>query len=410
MDAAPRLCYRRTMAPDQTMSETAAADRFGHALRPLWRLDPTVTFLNHGSFGACPRAVLEQQRRWRDRLEEQPVRFMQRVLPAALREAASVLAAFLGARSEDLAFVENATSGVNAVLRSLELASGDEVLTTSHVYPAVRNAIREIGRRSGAVLVEAPVPFPLSTPGEVVDAISAALSPRTRLLVIDAVTSPTGVVLPVAEIAARCRGTGVRLLVDAAHAPGMIPLDLPALGADWVTGNAHKWLFAPKGAAFLWARAEAQAGLHPLVISHGLDQGFTAEFDWVGTRDPSAWLSVPDGLAFWQALGGPGLRARNRALADQAAELLAAAWKTEIGAPAAMRGALAAVALPPGLQGPGAADRAHAVAVHDRLWEEHRIEMPVMAFAGRLWARISAQAYNDLADYRKLAEAVLRIA
>jgi isopenicillin-N epimerase len=268
----------------------------------------------------------------------------------------------------------------------------------------VRNAIRQICGSAGASLIEAPLPFPLQSPQQAVDAIAAALGPHTRLVVIDAVTSPTAVLLPVAEIAARCRAAGVRLLVDAAHAPGMIPLDMPGLGADWVTGNAHKWLFAPKGCAFLWARKEAQEGLHPVVISHGLGHGFAAEFDWVGTRDPSAWLAVGAALDFWRALGGPGLMTRNRALADAAARLLAETWGTEIGAPAAMRGAMAAIRLPLA----GSAERETALAINRRLWAEHRVEVPIMAFAGRLWARISAQAYNDLDDYRRLAEAVSR--
>lgn len=376
--------------------------RYGRDLKPLWLLEPTATFLNHGSYGACPRAVLAAQQGWRDRLEAQPVRFMQDVLPGALRESAAALAGFLGAHPDDLVFVENATSGVNAVLRSLAFGRGDEVLTTSHVYPAVRNAIRQICGGAGASLIEAPVPFPLQAPWQVVDAIAAALGPRTRLVVIDAVTSPTATLLPVAEIAALCRAAGVRLLVDAAHAPGMVPLDLPALGADWVTGNAHKWLFAPKGCAFLWAGRQAQDGLHPLVISHGLGRGFAAEFDWVGTRDPSAWLAVTAALDFWRALGGPGLMARNRALADDAARMLAEAWGTEIGAPAAMRGAMATIRLPLA----GAAERETALAINRRIWSEHRIEVPIMAFAGGLWARISAQAYNDLDDYRRLADAV----
>ncbi len=272
--------------------ETVPALGYGRVLRPLWTLDPDTTFLNHGSYGACPRAVLAVQRGWRDRLEAQPVRFMQTVLPGALREAAARLAGFLGAQADDLVFVENATGGVNAALRALALRPGDEVLTTSHVYPAVRNAIRHICGGQGALPVEAPVPFPLADPQAAIDALAARIGPGTRLVVIDLVTSPTATLLPVAEIAALCRARRVPLLVDAAHGPGMVPLDLPALGADWVTGNAHKWLFAPKGCAFLWARPEAREGLHPTVISHGLGRGFTAEFDWVGTRDPSAWLSV----------------------------------------------------------------------------------------------------------------------
>lgn len=386
------------MSPHASLTSSG----YGRVLRPLWRLAPDMTFLNHGSYGACPRAVLAVQRHWHDRMEEQPVRFMQSVLPDALREAAAVLARFLGAEPADLVFVENATSGVNAVLRSLELEPGDELLTTNHVYPAIRNAVREIARRQGAIAVEAEVPFPLEGPEQVVEAITRTLSSRTRVVIVDAVTSPTAVVLPLAEIVTRCRAAGTKVLVDAAHAPGMIPLDLASLGADWVTGNLHKWLFAPKGCAFLWARRDAQAGLHPLAISHGLGQGFAAEFDWTGTRDPSAWLSAPAALAFWLALGGNDLMTRNRKLAEEAARLLAASWSTEIGAPATMRGAMATVALPLA----GTADRDAATAIHDRLWARHKIEVPVVAFAGRLWVRISAQAYNEIDDYARLAAAI----
>lgn len=376
---------------------------FGHVLRPLWGLDPAALFLNHGSFGACPKVVLAAQRDWHDLLERQPVRFMHDLLPRALRDAAAALARFLNAQAEDLVFVENATAGVNAVLRSLALGPGDEVLTTSHVYPAVRNAIRQVC--GGAQLIEAPVPFPLHDLGQVLDALAAALSPRTRLVVIDAITSPTAVVLPVSEIADLCRARGVPVLVDAAHAPGQIPFDVPALGADWVTGNAHKWLFAPKGCAFLWARPEAQDGLHPLVISHGLGQGFAAEFDWVGTRDPSAWLAVTAAIDFWRALGGSDMMARNRVLADAAAQLLAAAWGTEVGAAPALCGAMATARLPLA----GAHDRETAMAFNRTLWQRHAVEVPVIPFAGALWARVSAQAYNEIDDYRRLAEAVLAL-
>lgn len=387
--------------------EPSLPPSYGRVLRPLWPLDPAATFLNHGSYGACPHAVLAAQRAWRDRMERQPVRFMQETLPEALRRAAATLAGLLGAATQDLVFVENATGGVNAVLRSLDFAAGDEVLTTAHVYPAVRNAVRHICGRAGARLVEVPVPFPLDCSAIVTEAIAARLGPRTRLVIVDAVTSPTAVVLPVREIAALCRANGSRLLVDAAHAPGMIEVDLPALGADWVTGNAHKWLFAPKGCGFLWASREAQAELHPTVISHGLGRGLAAEFDWIGTRDPSAWLAVVDAIGFWRALGGPALMVRNRQLADTAARMLADAWRSHVGAPAAMRGAMAAVALPDRLQ-PSDDAIESAAALHGRLWREHGIEIPIVPLAGRLWARLSAQAYNDLDDYRRLAGIVAR--
>ncbi len=376
---------------------------YGPALRRHFLLEDGIAFLNHGSFGATPRPVLAAQDDWRRRMEAQPVRFMVRELPRLLRHAAADLAAFLGAAGDDLVFVDNATTGVNAVLRSLDLVPGDEVLVTDHGYPAVRNAARYVCERSGARLVEARLPFPATGAAAIEAAVAAALTARTRLAIFDAVTSPTAIVLPVAALARRCRAAGVRVLIDAAHAPGMLDLDLPGLGADWVAGNAHKWLFAPKGCGFLWADRAAQGELHPTVISHGLGKGFTAEFDWTGTRDPSAWLAVGAALDFYRAMGDGNLRARNHALAVDAAALLAAAWGTEAAAPPDMLGSMAAVRLPGGAE----ATAAGAAVAHDVLWDGHRIEAPVHAVAGALWLRVSAQIYNDIAEYRRLAEAVL---
>jgi len=377
--------------------------RYGRPARPLFALDPAVAFLNHGSFGATPVSVLEAQAAWRREMERQPVHFLtRRNSVPRLRAAAEPLARFLGAVPDDLVFVENATAGVNAVLRSLPFGPGDAILITDHAYGAVRNAVRYVCERSGAQLVEARLPFPAAAPQEIVDALAGALTPRVRLAVLDLVTSPTALVMPAAALVARCRAVGARVLIDAAHAPGMLDLDVPALGADWVTGNAHKWLFAPKGAAFLWARRDAQRDLHPLVISHGFGQGFTAEFDWVGTRDPSAWLAIPSAIDFHRAMGGPRLREHNRALALEAAFLLAARWRTEIGGPAAMTGSMAAIRLPGGLP----PTRQEAERIHDLLWRRHRIEVPIVPFAGGLWVRISAQIYNVADEYVGLAEAV----
>ena len=274
----------------------------GDNIRSEFLFEDGVAFLNLGNDGATPRDVLAAQDAWRTRMERQPIRFMGRELPAALRRAATDLAGFLGARGDDLVFVENATAGVNAVARSVSLAPGDQVLTTDYAYPAVRKALTFLCRGAGATLVEAAVPFPLEGEDQVVDAVDAALGRNTRLAVFDHVTSQTAVVFPIARLIELCRSRNVPVLVDGAHVPGMLPLDLTALGADWYTGNAHKWLFSPKGCCFLWARSDRQAALHPVVISHGLDEGFTAEFDWVGTRDASAWLAVSDAMAFYHRI------------------------------------------------------------------------------------------------------------
>jgi isopenicillin-N epimerase len=367
--------------------------------RDEWLLDPEVAFLNHGSFGATPRAVLAEQDRWRARMERHPTHFMSEELPPALRAAAARLAAFVGARADDLVFVENATAGCNTVLRSLRLAPGDEILVTDHGYAAVRKAAEYAAARAGARLVEAAVPFPIRDAAQIVAAVAARLGPRTRLAIFDHVTSPTAVIFPVSALTALCRAAGALVLIDGAHAPGMLSLDVPSIGADWYTGNCHKWLMAPKGSGFLWAAPERQADLAPLVISHGFGQGFTAAFDWIGTRDPSGWLSVPAAIDFHQRLGGPALRERNATLAREQATRLAQTWNTERGAPDALTGSMAAVRLP--LREAATAERAQALRA--KLFEDHRIEVPVTAFAGALWARVSAHAYNRPADYARLA-------
>ena len=385
------------------LAATESAIHYGHALRPLFNLRADTIFLNHGSFGLAPRVVLAAQAALRAEMEAQPVRFLgrQRLQPR-LRATVRQLAPFLGADGDDCALVDNATTGVNAVLRSLDLKPTDEILVTDHTYGAVRNAVRYVCARSGARMVEVQLPFPPDGADGIVNAITAALSGCTRIAVLDLVTSVSALVMPVARLAAACRAAGVQVLVDAAHAPGMLDLDVTALGADWVSGNVHKWLFAPKGCAFLWARKEVQAVLHPTVISHGYDQGFTSEFDWTGTRDPTGWLSIPAALAFYRSMGDGALRLRNHGLAVSAAALLAQCWGTEVGAPEDMLGAMAVVRLPG--QRPATPEAAHAL--NNALWERHRIEVPVMAIGPHLWLRISAQIYNELADYERLAEAV----
>jgi isopenicillin-N epimerase len=388
-----------TTAPTASAPTGNTGIPYGHPLRPLFRLDEAATFLNHGSFGLTPLAVLAAQEALRQEMERQPVQFLTRtVLQPRLRAAAAQLAAFLGAAGEDLVFVDNATTGVNAVLRSFILKPGDDVLITDHTYPAVRNAVRFVCERAGARMIEARLPFPAESPDGIVAAVAEALTDRTRLAIFDLISSASAIIMPVSALARICRDAGARVLIDAAHGPGMVDLDLPALGADWVTGNAHKWLFAPKGCALLWAAKGVQQTLHPTVISHGFEQGFADEFDWTGTRDPTAWLAAPSALAFYRSMGDSVLRARNHALAVAAAQLLAGEWGTEAGAPAAMLGAMAVVRLP----GRTTATPAAAQAVHDNLWQKCHIEVTVMSLKGALWVRISSQIYNDLDDYQRL--------
>ncbi len=267
-----------------------------------WGLDPEVRFLNHGSFGACPTAVLQRQSELRARMEAGPVRFLHREIEPLLDEARAALAAFLGADADDLAFVTNATTGVNTVLRSLRFAPGDELLTTNHEYNASRNALEYAASQWGAKVVVAKLPWPVPSADAVVDAVMAQVTPRTRLLLVDHVSSQTALVMPVARLISLLRERGVETLVDGAHAPGMLPLSLRSLGAGYYTGNCHKWLCAPKGAAFLHVRRDLQPALKPLVVSHGHNatrtdrSRFRLEFDWTGTHDPTAALCVPESL------------------------------------------------------------------------------------------------------------------
>lgn len=378
----------------------------GRAARPLWLLEEGTIHLNHGAFGATPRAVLSAQDRVRVRAERQPPRFFVVEAVPAIRRAAGALAGLLGTEAEHVALVENATSGVGSILTSMPWSPGDEVVTTSHTYPAVRNALRHLARGRGVVPRVAEVPFPLSGPHEVLEAIAGSIGPRTRLVVCDHVTSQTAVVFPIEAVAALCRDRGTPLLVDGAHAPGMLELNLPAVGADWYVGNCHKWLCAAKGTAFVWRNPDsrfADRALHPATISHHLDEAFPAEHDWIGTRDVSSWHSLPAALAFHDRLGGAKLRADNIDLARRATALLADAWGCAAPVPEAMTGSLGILPHPVPDRDPGQ-DAVHAEMA--RIRDTFGIEVAVTGFAGRRWVRFSAQAYNEPSDYLALGRAL----
>jgi isopenicillin-N epimerase len=406
--------------PQQPILDRTAPERTAAGPGPLaeqWTLDPAVDFLNHGSFGACPRAVLAVQQELRAELERQPVEFFVRRLPARFDAARERLGAFLGADPESLVAVTNTTSGVNVVLRSLlpTLRPGDELLTTDHEYNACKNALDFVAAGSGARVVAVTVPFPTAGPEEVVAAVLAAVTPRTRLALLDHVTSPTGLVLPARELVTALAARGVDTLLDAAHAPGMVPLALDELGAAYVTGNCHKWMCTPKGAAFLAVRADRRDLVRPLVISHGYNvrrpgrSRLHDEFDWPGTDDPTPFLCVPAALDTMAAMvpgGWPEVMRRNRELALAARRLLVAATAGPTPAPESMIGSLAAVPLPPPRE-PVAGFGGDPLEAELR---ERGFELPVFAWpppggerpAGRV-LRVSAQLYNRLAQYERLA-------
>lgn len=385
-------------------------------LADRWKLDPEIVFLNHGSFGAAPRIVRDEQQRIRDRLEAEPVRFFERRYQPLLDRARAVLAQFVGTRAQDLVFVANATTAVNTVLGSLDLRPGDELLTTNHEYNACRNALEAVTASTGASVVVADVPFPLRSENEITEAIFARVTPRTRLLLVDHVTSQTALVMPVRQLIREVRTRGVEVLVDGAHAPGMIDLDLEGLGAAYYTGNCHKWLCAPKGAAFLNVREDLRPTVRPLVISHGANASssrrsrFHLEHDWTGTCDPSAWLSVPSaitGLAAMVEGGWTEIRKRNHALAVAARELLCRALDVESGCPSSMIGSMAVVHLPDS-NGGEKEDAFSRDALQNELYREWGIEVPVIPWPSppaRL-LRVSAQLYNSLEQFEYLAEAL----
>ena len=383
-----------------------------------WKLDPSTTFLTHGTFGACPEAVLAQQRALRDRMEAEPVRFLDLDLAGLLDAARVEIGRFLHADPEGVAFVPNATNGVNTVLQSLRFEPGDELLANDHEYNATINAMRSVATRDGARVVIARIPFPIRDAGEALEAILAAVTPRTRLVVVSQVTSPTALVLPVEALVTALAERGIDTLVDGAHAPGMVPLDLDRLGAAYWTGNGHKWLCGPKGAAVLWVRADRRERIHPIIVSHGANTPITdrprfrLEFDWMGTPDPTGYLALPAAIE-WMAAnhgGWPAIMTANHQLALAGRDRLAAALGIDPPAPDSMLGSMAALPLA------AIPDEPAARELGTRLLEAHRIQVPVGPWpvraardAGvppRILIRISAQRYNEPADYERLVEAL----
>lgn len=382
---------------------------FGTHLRDRWLLDPAVTYLNHGTVGATPRRVLEHQRALVDEIERHPARFMLRELAdveadgarSRMREALAHVAAFVGAATDDLVFVDNITEGANAVLRSFPFRAGDEIAVTSLGYGGVTLAAGYVARTTGATLRTIDMPRPGAQPHEFVEAIERGLSPATRLLVVDHITANTALVLPIADIAAACHARGVLVLVDGAHVPGNIAVDIGSLGADWYTANLHKWAWAPRSCGILWTSPAQQEHLKPTVISWGLDHGMAAEFDLAGTRDPSAWLTAPFAIGLLREHGLDELYAYNHGLACWAAQRVSDAWGVSFGTPPEMLGAMVSVQLPARLENTTAGALRSQAAL-----DEMGIEIPLHASPEGLRARISCQIYNDRDDIERLVGAV----
>lgn len=372
----------------------------------MWHLAPDARFLNHGSFGACPKEVLAEQQRLRLEMESHPDAFMrERIMPregeTELRRAVAGLAAFVGVAGKELALVDNATSAVQAIVRSVPLAAGDEILINDHTYNAVRLIVEARCRETGAKPRVVRFPFPASAEG-IVESFREALTPRVRLAIVDHITSPTALAVPLDRLVHELRRWDAKVLVDGAHGVGQVPLDLRKTAADWYVSNAHKWLFAPKGTAFVHARAEVAASTQPLVVSHFVESGFPASYDWTGTRDYTGWLALPAALRFFDSLGGEAAAHRERLIvqATQALERIGAGPVGGDDLACSMRSFV--------LPQRRAAIRNDVEELLAGLWQRHRIQAMAVTFADKLLLRVCAQAYVDAEDVDMLASVLER--
>jgi isopenicillin-N epimerase len=372
----------------------------GRAALGLFQLSPDLIHLNHGSYGAVPKAVRDEQDRRRAHIESDATGFFRNELPAELRRLAGVAAGRFGGKAGDWVFCENATAAVNSVLSSFGLREGDEIVTTSHAYGAVMKAMRIWAARFGAKVVVADIPIIVECEEQVVEAIAKSFSDRTKLLVVDHITSATAMIFPVAQIVQAAHARGIAVHVDGAHVPGHLPLDVESIGADWYTGNAHKWLFAPKGCGLLWTAPDRQSQTLPAVLSHGAPDGYTQAFDWIGTRDVTSWLCFEAAARFHDSCGGESLMARNRDLALNASQMLADELGMVTTAPASMRGAMACLT-----QRPSPIGNESAASFITHLRECCGAIMPAYIFQNAFCIRISAQIYNAMPDYKELLRA-----
>ena len=397
---------------DVSLKRPRKGDLAGH-----WILDPETSFLNHGSFGATPLSVLEEQSRLRNLIESDPVRFFERNYTPLMKAAIGRLSEFMNADSEGLVFVKNTTEGVNTVLRSLDLTPGDEIIVTNHSYQACWNAVDFVTERSDAKTVVVDIPFRVKNEEEIVDLIMDKVTGNTVLAMIDTVTSATGLRMPFEKLVRNLQGVGLDVLLDAAHGPGIVPLDLKAMDVAYCTGNCHKWICTPKGSAFLHIREDRKSFVKPLSISHGYrfegtdQEKFEYEFGWPGTQDPTAWLCIPHAIEFLGGLvdgGWQEIMEHNTALAIQGREILCGALGTSPPVPDSMVSSIAAVEMPDeGDVGPMSLE---GDPFHNFLLDEFGIQVPVFPWKhhNKRYIRISAQLYNHVEEYEFLADCLTR--
>jgi len=382
-----------------------------------WTLDDSCVFLNHGSFGASPKFTINELRKWQDLLESEPVYFFEKIAPEAMLNARKALAKMLSCNPNDLALIENATTGVNTILRSIEFSPGDEILVPDHAYQACKNAIEYVTKRWNAKVVTCNIPFPIENTDVAYNAVMSKVSTKTVLALIDTVTSPTGLLMPFERIVQDLEERGVNVMLDAAHGIGMIPLDLDRLGASFTTSNCHKWLCTPKGTAFLHVRKDLQELVHPLTISHGMtfplgdSTRFRHEFDWTGTRDLSGHCSIPIAMEKMGSLvdgGWTEIMKRNHDLAVEGRNILCARLGIAKPCPDDMIACIATIPLPGNTS--GGIPLHEPDPLHEILQEKYGIQIPVWSWdspKGR-YIRISAQLYNHIEQYQYLADALIK--
>jgi isopenicillin-N epimerase len=366
-----------------------------------WLIDPDIAYLNHGGFGALPVPVAEAAAALRAEVEANPTDLLMRQWDERITAVRTAVAGLVRAPEDELVFVPNATTGTATVLASLPFAEGDEIVITDHRYPAVASQTEVAVARRGVRVVEVPIPLDVTSDDDVVARIAAAITPRTRLVVVDHIASPTGFLFPVAELARAAHDAGVPILVDAAHAPGQVDVDLAAINADFWVGNLHKWVCSPRAAAVMRVAPRWQSAIRPLVASHGYVDGFQPAFDWTGTLDPVPLLAIPAALRFWDELGWDDVRRHQRRLATDGARVVAAALRTRVAIADAFTANMRLVQLPVQLDADGRMD------LVSRLTRKHGVTVHVTEHQDTTYVRMCGQLYNRQQDYERLASALV---
>ncbi len=378
--------------------------KYGHIIKEKWILNEEITFLNNGSFGATPKKVLDSQQKFDIELEKEPLVFLLDKYPALLQNTIEKLATFLSVYKQDLFFIENATTGFNTIIRNLSYSfkKDDEILVTSNVYPSVKNTLEYFAKLIGIKITYAHLTFPSINAEDIINSVKKAINSKTKLAVFDHITSPTALIFPVKELTRICRNNGTLILIDGAHAPGMIDLNISEIAPDFYTGNCYKWMYAPKGSGFLWINPNIKQEIHPLVISLNYEQCRNKEFEWTGTRNPSSWLATSDAIDFYYEMGNENIRKYTHKLILDAANLLSDSLGFEVPIPNEMLGAM--VTLPFKANLPPIQENTLFLRKH--FLENYKIELPFMAFQNYWYFRISAQIFNEISDYIYLSECI----